>query len=93
MSSGNRNWYSAPAEFGSMYAYAGLSGTHVRKAMAATMPIRGVRFIATYVEQGLYPSCLYLAESLPRGSHQPIELQHGLVMGHRRALAAMDGDR
>ena len=92
MSSGKRNWYRAPAEFGSIYAYAGLSGTHVSTAITATMPMRVVRFIAAYVERGLYPSCFALAEPLPRGAHKSIELQQGLVVGHGSALAAMNGD-
>lgn len=75
-----------------MYAYAGLSGMHERTATTATMPMRVVRFIAAYIEQGLYPSSFALAETLPRGAHQSIELQHGLVVWHCRALAAMNGD-
>ena len=73
MSSGNRNWYRAPAEFGSMYAYAAFSGMHASTAMTATMPINVVRFIAL-TEQGPYPSSFSLAEAPPGRGHGAIEL-------------------
>ena len=63
----------APAEFGSMYAYAAFSGMHVSTAMTATMPMSVVRFIA-HVEQGLYPSCFSLAKAPPGRVHGAIEL-------------------
>ena len=64
----------APAEFGSMYAYAAFSGMHASTAMTATMPMSVVRFIAGQIEQGLYPSSLRLAESPAGGFHRAIEL-------------------
>src|SRR6185312_6284289 len=81
----------APAEFGSMYAYAAFSGMHASTAMTATMPRGVVRFIAL-LEQGLYPSSLSLAEAAAGRIHRAIELQHGLIIRHRRALPAVDGD-
>lgn len=63
----------APAEFGSMYAYAAFSGMHVSTAMAATMPMSVVRFIAQN-EQGPYPSWFPLAEAAPGRVHGAIEL-------------------
>ena len=63
----------APAEFGSMYAYAAFSGMHASTAMTATMPMSVVRFIAV-AEQGLYPSSFPLAEASPGRVHGAIEL-------------------
>jgi hypothetical protein len=42
-------------------------------------------------EQGLYPSRFSLAEALPGHFHGTIELEHGLIVGHRRALSTVDG--
>jgi len=71
----------APAEFGSMYAYAAFSGMHVSTAITASMPMSVVRFMRA-LEQGLYPSFLPLAEATPSRMHRAIELQHGLIVGH-----------
>ena len=63
----------APAEFGSMYAYAAFRGMHASTAITATMPMGVVRFISS-LEQGLYPSSFALSEAAPRSIHRVIEL-------------------
>ena len=63
----------APAEFGSMYAYAALSGMHASTAITATMPMGVVRFISS-LEQGLYPSSFPLPEAASGSLHGAIEL-------------------
>src|SRR6185437_16339613 len=65
---------------------------HASTATTAAIPMRVVRFMACD-EQGLYPSGFCLTEAAPGLVHHAIELPHGVIAGHRRALAAVNGDR